>query len=411
MAQPNMAQPNIAEDDAEATVMHADLDAFYASVEQRDDLSLRGKPVIVGMGVVLAASYEARSHGVRTAMNAREASRLCPSAIVVEPRMSAYSQASKDVFTIFGDTTPSVEGLSIDEAFLEVGGLRRSVGSPREIAATLRARVRAEVGLTLSIGIATTKFLAKVASAVGKPDGLLEVPAGTEMDFLHPLPVRRLWGVGKVTEERLHARGVRTIGELAAVDVPTLKSWLGTASGHHMHALAHNLDPRPVVTGERRSSVGAQRALGNRGRSQAEAEVILLELVDRVTRRLRRGNRLCRTVMIRWRGHNMSTHTMSSSLENPTDSTAHLLAEAKLLLERSWPEIHRLGLGLLGFTAANLSEAAAVQMALDFTGRNINEVDTTIDAVRDRFGNSALKRGSLLKHNPTEMPVLPDPGE
>jgi DNA polymerase-4 len=393
-----------------ASVIHADLDAFYASVEQRDNPELRGKPVIVGMGVVLASSYEARSMGVRTAMNGVEARRLCPNAIVVSPRMSAYSEASKDVFEIFRDTTPNVEGISIDEAFMEVGGLRRSVGSPREIAETLRARVRSEVGLPLSVGIATTKFLAKVASAVGKPDGLLEVPPGTEIEFLHPLPVRRLWGVGKVTEAKLHARGIKTVGELAAIDRSVLMSWLGTANGRQTHALAHNLDPRKVVTGKRRASVGAQRALGRRHRTKAEAEVILLELVDRVTRRMRKGNRVCRTVMIRWRGHDMESHTMSSSVSYPTHSTARLLEEAKVLLDRSWPEIEKVGLGLLGFTAANLSDASEVQMGLDFSGRNQGEIDSTIDSIRNRFGNSALKRGSLLRHDPIEMPTLPDPG-
>ncbi|HEV3227191.1 MAG TPA: DNA polymerase IV, partial [Acidimicrobiales bacterium] len=231
---------------AEATILHADLDAFYASVEQRDDAALRGRPVIVGMGVVLAASYEAKAYGVRTAMGGAQALRLCPSAVVVPPRMSAYSEASKAVFAVFDDTTPLVEGISIDEAFLDVGGLRRLSGTPVEIAVKLRRNVRERVGLPITVGVARTKFLAKVASAVGKPDGLLVVPPDREMDFLHPLPVERLWGVGAVTAGKLRARGIERVGEVAQLPESSLVSMLGVASGHHLHALAHNRDPRPV---------------------------------------------------------------------------------------------------------------------------------------------------------------------
>src|SRR6187397_2623588 len=245
-----------------ATILHADLDSFYASVEQRDDPSLRGKPVLVGGGVVLAASYEAKAFGVRTAMGGRQARRLCPHAVVVRPRMSAYSEASKAVFEVFEDTTPLVEGLSIDEAFLDVRGLERLAGPPTEIAARLRRRVLDEVGLPITVGIARTKFLAKVASAVAKPDGLLLVPPEGELDFLHPLPVERLWGVGRVTAEKLHSRGLRTVGQVARLEEELLVQLLGRASGRHLHALAHNRDPRPVQTGGRRRSIGSQRALG-----------------------------------------------------------------------------------------------------------------------------------------------------
>src|SRR5689334_10971862 len=225
-----------------ATVLHADLDAFYASVEQRDDPRLRDRPVIVGGGVVLAASYEAKACGVRTAMGGRQARLLCPQAIVVEPRMSAYSAASKAVFDVFEDTTPLVEGLSIDEAFLDVGGLRRIAGTPTEIAQRLRREVLERVGLPITVGVARTKFLAKVASAVAKPDGLLVVPPDHELEFLHPLPVERLWGVGKVTAAKLHARDIRTVAEVAALDRAVLVSLLGGYSGRHLHALAHNYD-------------------------------------------------------------------------------------------------------------------------------------------------------------------------
>src|SRR6478752_1095278 len=198
-----------------SSILHADLDSFFASVEQRDDPRLRGRPVIVGAGVVLAASYEAKAYGVRSAMGGRQAQRLCPDALVVPPRFSAYVEASRAVFAVFDDTTPLVEGVSIDEAFLDVGGLRRLVGDPETIGAMLRRRVRDEVGLPISVGIARTKYLAKVASAVCKPDGLLLVPPDGEQEFLHPLPVERLWGVGAITAAKLHADGIRTIGELA----------------------------------------------------------------------------------------------------------------------------------------------------------------------------------------------------
>src|SRR5512132_3788092 len=227
-----------------ATILHADLDAFYASVEQRDDPRLRGRPVIVGAGVVLAASYEAKACGVRTAMGGRRARRLCPHAVVVSPRMRAYSEASREMLRVFNDATPLVEGLSIDEAFLDVRGMRRIAGSPAEIAARLRRDVRERVGLPVTIGVARTKFLAKVASGVAKPDGLLVVPPHGELDFLHPLPVERLWGVGPVTANKLRDRGVATVGRLAQLGEATLVSMLGTACGRHLHALAHNHDPR-----------------------------------------------------------------------------------------------------------------------------------------------------------------------
>ena len=222
----------------EATILHADLDAFYASVEQRDDPRLRGRPVIVGGGVVLAASYEAKACGVRTAMGGRRARRLCPDAVVVRPRMQAYSDASKAVFAVFEDTSPVVEGLSIDEAFLDVRGMRRIAGSPADIALRLRREVRARVGLPITVGVARTKFLAKVAGGVAKPDGLLVVPPAAELGFLHALPVERLWGVGPVTSAKLRARGIVSVGEVAALREATLVELVGRAAGRQLHALA-----------------------------------------------------------------------------------------------------------------------------------------------------------------------------
>src|SRR5438445_3386586 len=298
----------------EATLLHADVDAFFASVEQRDDPRLRGLPVIVGGGVVLAASYEARACGVRTAMGGAQARRLCPRAVVVEPRMSAYSEASHAVFAVFDDTTPLVEGLSIDEAFLDVGGLRRISGTPTEIAVRLRRQVLERVGLPITVGVARTKFLAKVASGVAKPDGLLVVAPDRELEFLHPLPVERLWGVGAVTAAKLHGRGIRTVGEVAALPEAALVSMLGGAGGRHLHALAHNRDPRPVVVGRRRRSIGSQRALGRAKRTHAEIDSTIAGLVDRVTRRLRTADRVCRTVVLRLRFDDFSRATRSHTL-------------------------------------------------------------------------------------------------
>src|SRR4030095_9218208 len=244
----------------EATILHADVDAFFASVEQRDNPQLRGRPVIVGMGVVLAASYEAKAHGVDTAMGGARARRLRPQAIVVEPRMSAYSAASKALFRVFEDTPPLCEGLSIDEAFLDVRGLKRLSGTPVEIAKRLRREVRKQVGLPVTVGVARTKFLAKVASGVAKPDGLLIVPPERELAFLHPLDVERLWGVGKVTAAKLRGRGITTVGQVARLGEATLISMLGRAAGRQLHALAHNRDPRPVRPNRRRGPVSRQHA-------------------------------------------------------------------------------------------------------------------------------------------------------
>src|SRR6201993_5114801 len=244
-----------------ATILHADLDSFYASVEQRDDPLLRGRPVIVGGGVVLAASYEAKAYGVRTAMSGRQPGRLCPHVVVVPPRMSAYSKASDAVFDVFRDTTPLVEPLSVDEAYLDVGGLLR-YRTPVEIAAKLRVDVRERVGLPITVGIARTKFLAKVASQVAKPDGLLLVRPDAELEFLHPLPVQRLWGVGAVTADKLHAHGIETVADVAELGEAMLLYLVGRGMGNRLYALSRNVDARRVQTGVRRRSVGAQHALG-----------------------------------------------------------------------------------------------------------------------------------------------------
>jgi DNA polymerase IV len=393
----------------EPTILHADLDAFYASVEQRDDPALRGRPVIVGGGVVLAASYEAKAYGVRTAMNGRQARRLCPGLVEVRPRLDAYLDASRAVFDVFHDTTPLVEGISIDEAFLDVGGLGRVSGTPSAIAARLRQRVLDEVGLPITVGVAATKFLAKVASAVGKPDGLLVVPLGAELAFLHPLPVERLWGVGRVTAEKLHARGIRSVGELAGVPEPALVAMLGPGAGHHLHALAHNRDPRPVHGGRRRSSVGAQRALGWRRRDFGEIEASLLGLVDRVTSRMRGARRVGRTVTVRFRFEDLTRATRSHTMPTATAETRLVVEAARSLLSGEREKIRRAGLTLVGVSVANLSDADAVQLALPFDARSRARLDEALDAVHNRFGRSAVTRGALLgREQQWTAPMLPD---
>ncbi|MHA6782255.1 DNA polymerase IV [Pseudonocardia saturnea] len=392
-----------------ASILHADLDAFYASVEQRDDRRLRGRPVVVGGGVVLACSYEAKARGVRTAMNGRQARALCPEMVVVPPRMAAYTQASKDVFAVFRDTTPLVEGISIDEAFLEVGGLRRIAGSPLEIAARLRAQVAQRVGLPITVGIARTKFLAKVASGVAKPDGLLRVAPEAELAFLHPLPVRRLWGVGAVTAEKLHALGIRTVGEVAAIGEPALVSILGRAGGRHLHALAHNRDPRPVLPTQRRRSIGSQQALGRRTRSPDELDALLAGTLDRLGRRLRDGHRVSRTVVLRLRFGDFSRATRSHTLPEATAHTATLLAAARELLGAATPLIRERGITLLGVSLGNLTDDDAVQLALPFDRGSGPALDSTLDDLRARFGARSVTRGTLLRTRaPLEMPLLPD---
>jgi len=391
-----------------ATVLHADLDAFFASVEQRDDRRLRGKPVIVGSGVVLAASYEAKAYGVRTAMGGRQALRLCPHAIAVPPRMSAYSDASKAVFAVFEDTTPLVEGLSIDEAFLDVRGLERLAGPPGEIAVRLRERVLDEVGLPITVGIARTKFLAKVASAVAKPDGLLLVPPDRELDFLHPLPVERLWGVGRVTAEKLHSRGLRTVGQVARLEEELLVQLLGRASGRHLHALAHNRDPRPVQTGGRRRSIGSQRALGRRATSWGVVDSSVIAIVDRVSRRLRTGRRLCRTVVLRLRFDDFTRATRSLTLPRLTDQSQTILDAARTLLASARPLIERRGITLVGLSLTNLESADRVQLCLMDDWRP-EALDAALDEVRDRYGSKSITRGVLVGRDPgIAMPLLPD---
>jgi DNA polymerase-4 len=392
-----------------ATILHADLDAFYASVEQRDDPRLRGRPVIVGGGVVLACSYEAKACGVKTAMGGRRARRLCPDAIVVPPRMSAYSEASRDVFAVFDDTSPQVEALSIDEAFLDARGMERIAGSPEQIARKLRRDVRERVGLPITVGVARTKFLAKVASAQAKPDGLLVVPPDGELAFLHPLPIEALWGVGPATAARMRRVGIETVAEVAQLDEAALVTLLGAGAGRKLHALSHNRDPRPVVVGRRRRSMGTQRALGLRQRSWAELDSTLVALVDRLCRRMRRAQRVCRTATLRMRHLDFERSTRSHTLTEATASTVTILSAFRELLGDARPLIERRGLTLLGITLTNLADGSAVQLALPVEGRQASALDAALDDVRDRYGSDAIKRAVLLgRDEGQQVPLLPD---
>jgi DNA polymerase-4 len=391
------------------TILHADADSFYASVEQRDDPRLRGRPVIVGAGVVLAASYEAKAFGVRTAMGGRRARRLCPEAVVVSPRMSAYAEASKAMFRVFEDTSPLVEGLSIDEAFLDVRGMERISGTPAEIAVRLRRDVRERVGLPVTVGVARTKFLAKVASGVAKPDGLLVVPSDRELAFLHPLPVEALWGVGAVTGRKLRSFGITTVGQVARIAEEDLVAFLGRATGRQLHALAHNRDPRPLNPGRRRRSIGSQRALGLRRYEVAELDPTLVALVDRITRRMRVAGRVGRTVVLRLRFGDFSRATRSHTLAQSTAHTDTILATARGLLAAAMPELERRGATLVGISVANLENDDALQLALPFDRRGGLALDVALDEIRRRFGTDAVTRAVLVgRSQGLTVPLLSD---
>ena len=389
-----------------AGILHADLDSFYASVEQRDDPALRGRPVIVGPGVVLAASYEAKARGVYSGMGAARARHLCPDAAVVPCRFEAYTEASKAVFEIFEDTAPTVEALSIDEAFLDVRGMERFAGTPAEIAARLRRRVRSDVGLPITVGVARTKFLAKVASAVGKPDGLLVVPPDGELEFLHPLPVERLWGVGAITARKLHDAGLHTVGQVAGVSPRSLSELLGRAAGRHLHALANVRDPRRVERRRRRRSIGAQHALGRRSRTPEAVDAALVALVDRVTGRLRKAGRVARTVVLRLRFDDFKRATRSHTLGDATDRTETILAAARVLLGAAQPLIEQRGITLVGVALTNLEDSGPGQLPLD---DRTALLDSTLDELRERFGTEAITRAVLLDRDEhPRLPQLPD---
>lgn len=377
-----------------ATILHADLDAFYASVEQRDDPALRGRPVLVGKGVVMAASYEAKALGISTPINAARARAICPEAVFVEPRGDAYAAASRQVMAILERFSPTVEKISIDEAFLDGAGMEHIHGSPRVIAEQIRRQVHRQVGLAITIGVARTKFLAKVASAAAKPDGLLVVEPDAELGFLHPLPVEAVWGVGRVTAEKLHARGVHTVGQMAAIDADVLCAVLGSNRGRKLHDLANNRDPRQVAPRAARKSIGAQQAIEKRPRTRAELDLIVTSLVDRVAERLRRKGQTARTAVLSIRFGDFAQITRSHTLAAASDSSAEFGAVLRKLLVGELDAIHERGVTLIGVAFANFDDGA--QLELSFDGPGASEVEATLDAVKQRFGKDAIQRGAML---------------
>ena len=384
---------------ADASILHADADAFFASVEQRDDPSLRGRPVAVGGGIITAASYEARAHGVSAPMGGDRARRLCPDIVFVKPRWDAYVEASRDLFRVFRDTAPEVEGLSLEEAFMDVRGLERISGTPVQIAERLRDEVREQVGLPLSVGIARTKFMAKMASREAKPDGLLRIAPDRELAFLHPLPVERIWGVGPATAAKLGAAGIETVAQIARLAEGELVAILGRASGRHVHGLARNVDRRRVRTGRRRRTIGTQSAFGLSRLGEERFDTTLIGLADRVGRRMRASGLAGRTVILRMRFGDYKRATRSRTLRQPTSATRVLLATLRELLAESLPEVRRRGITMLGITVANLTGGAGVQMELPFE-RSRAALDDALDEVRERFGPGAIVRGSLLGRDP-----------
>jgi DNA polymerase-4 len=389
--------------DGRATILHADLDAFYASVEQLLDPRLRGKPIAVGGGVVLAASYEAKAFGIQAGMAGNHAARLCPGLEFVGGHFCEYQRLADAVMEVFGDFTPFVERISIDEAFLDVAGAVHLFGSPATIAAHIRRRVRDEIGLPVSVGVASTKHLAKVASQVAKPDGVVVVDAGHEESFLHPLPVGLLWGVGPVTQERLAATGIRTIGDLAATSGPYLRRLLGEAAGDKLGSLAANIDPRRIESGRRASSVGAQSALGRRLATPELLRSALGYLADRVAMRLRAGGRAGRTVTVRVRFTGMRAVTRSVTLAGATSATrtlAELGVELAGLALADNPRER--DITLVAISVSNLVEECPMQLELPLglgddrhragsaSGAARSALDRAMDAVRARFGNDAV---------------------
>lgn len=380
------------------TILHADVDSYFASVEQRLDPSLRGRAVIVGPGVVMAASYEAKVLGVKGGMSASTARRLCPEAIFVEPHFDEYVSISRELFALFRRTAPTVEGLSLEEAFLDVSGLERISGTAEWIAARLRRDVREELGLPISVGVARSKTLAKMASRAAKPDGLLVVAAAGERDFLHPLPVEAIWGVGEATAKRIHRLGVRTVGDLAAIPEASLIAALGKHSGSHLHAMANLREHRRVRPRPRRRSIGSQSAMGRGRHSKRKVERTLDRLVDRVTRRLRGAGRAGRTVVLRLRFADYSRSTRCRTLPRATDATEPIRAAARTLLEEARPLILERGITLVGVTITNLDhEGSGVQLELPLFGPPTAELDSAIDEIRERFGTESVLRGTGLK--------------
>ena len=391
-------------DDTGCTMLHVDMDAFFASVEIKKQPALRGRPVIVGggqRGVVAAASYEARRYGVRSAMSMSQALRRCPDAVVLPPDRAAYSAASARVMAILRDITPLVEPLSLDEAFLDVAGAVRLRGRPGVIAATIRERVAAELGLTCSVGVAPTKFIAKLASARCKPNGMLVVPAVRVLEFLHPLPVTALWGVGERTAEPLHRLGVQTVGDLAALPFDTLRRAVGSGNAGHLAALAQGTDPRPVLPHEVEKSISADRTFDEDLTTDADVRRELLRLAEEVGTRVRNRGFASRTVGIKIRFADFRTVTRMRTLASWTQSTADIFDTAAELY--AGLGLDRPRIRLVGVKAESLRDAGSIaeQLTLDVSGAPHDggaraNAELAVDAARARFGPAAVRPGSLV---------------
>jgi len=390
-----------------ATILHVDLDAFFAAVEQLDHPELRGVPVIVGglgdRGVVSTASYEARTYGVHSAMPMARARRACPKAVFLSPRMARYSEVSHEVMDLLRSTTPLVEQLSIDEAFLDVTGARRLLGEPPVVAERIRARLRSEIGLAASIGVATTKFLAKLASELAKPDGMLVIEPGTEQAFLAPLPVSRLWGVGPATLTKLERMGLRTIGDIAMIDEAVLAGTLGAGLGRHLHALARNDDARSVTPERDAKSIGAEQTFSVDLHDRADCRRELVRLTDRVSARLRGAGLVASTVTLKIRFGNFETRTRARTLAEATDVSTTVLAVAHELLDEF--DVRR-GVRLLGVALSHLDATRARQSVLGLEGdgevtqrlrvERRSAVERAVDEVRERFGARAVGPATLV---------------
>ncbi len=382
-------------------ILHVDMDAFYASVELRDRPELAGQPVIVGAtssrGVVLSASYEARAFGVRSAMPVSRARRLCPQAVFLPPRHGSYAAVSREVMEVFRSITPEVEPLALDEAFLDVSGAIRRLGQPAQIGQLIRATIAEQQGITCSVGVASSKFVAKLASARCKPDGLLVVPADGVLDFLHPLPVAALWGVGEQTGQVLARLGLRTVGDIAQIPVATLQRELGPAAGAHLAALAWGRDERPVVSRVPEKSIGAEETFPA---DVDDPEVIrreLLRLSGRTARGLRAANALARTVVIKLRLANFSTITRSRTLPEPTDVAQIIYATACALYRASGLD-ERARLRLVGVRANGLVPAsrAATQLAFGDRPAGWRDAERALDRISGRFGADSVRPAALV---------------
>ncbi len=398
--------------DLSAHILHLDMDAFFASVELLDRPDLFGKPVIVGhrgaRSVVTAATYEARRYGVNSAMPMAVALRRCPHAVVLEPHYERYQAASGAVMQILGDVTPLVEPLSIDEAFLDVAGSVGLFGPPYAIGEALRARIRAETGLVASVGAASTKFVAKLASGRAKPDGLLVVPAAETLAFLHPQPITALWGVGAASAQRLERLGLHTIGDVADAPLDALTRALGPASAGHLHALAHGRDPRSVTPERAEKSIGHEVTFETDLTDRAMIDRELLRLADRVAERLRRGGWVTRTVSVKLRFGNFETITRAQTLAEPTDVAQRIATEARALYAAS-PVVGR-GLRLVGVRAENLLPTGAIARGLWDDDETWRDAEEAIDALAEKFGRGAVQRASLLRDTTPKRGSVPDGG-